>query len=181
MTATHVNGVAVIIDEPAPSPISRPGADVTFDQIRHLLLADGAETYGCLHCPYVSENISSVRGHLKAHSSKPKGQVRKASKPATPTVKAAPTNPAKATPRRNPAQAARDLASLSLGELVERAQLTEQMRAQRDAAREQAAQAYRSVDDWKQRADDYRLRLEGMKSRAEASDKKLAQIRALVK
>ncbi|MFJ8677358.1 hypothetical protein [Streptomyces sp. NPDC093589] len=181
MTATHVNGVAVLIDEPAPSPISRPGVDVTFDQIRHLLLADGTETYGCVHCPYVADNISSVRAHLKAHSSKPRGQVRKVSKSASSAVAAAPRNRTAATPLRKPAPAARDLSSLSLGELVERAQLTEQMRVQRDAAREEAAQARRSVADWKERADDYRLRFEGMKDRAEAADKKLAQVRALVK
>ncbi|MFB6881266.1 hypothetical protein ACFCY8_10570 [Streptomyces noursei] len=185
MTATHVNGVAVIADEPALSPISRPGINVTFDQIRHLLLADGSETYGCRHCTYVSDNINSIRPHLKAHKAKPKEPVRKVPKPASRTVRAVQPNRTETAPRRKhpgaSAPAEQALASLSLGELVERAQLTEQMRMQRDAAREQAARAHRSAADWKDRADDYRLRYEGMKERADAAEKRIAQIRALVK
>ncbi|MFD3422616.1 hypothetical protein [Streptomyces decoyicus] len=180
MTATHVNGIAVITDEPAPSPISRPGVNVTFEQIRHPLLADGAETYGCLHCSYVSDNINSIRGHLKAHNQKSKEPVRKAPKPTIRTATAPPRNHTEAAPRRKPAPAAKDLASL-VDDLAERAQLTDQMRVERDAARKEAAQAQRSAADWKQRADDYRIRFEGMKNQAEAANRKLARVRALVK
>ncbi|MFI8932604.1 hypothetical protein ACIG3E_33690 [Streptomyces sp. NPDC053474] len=184
MTATHVNGVTVVADEPAPSPISRPGVTVTFEQIRHLLLADGAEVYGCRHCTYTSPNINSIRPHLKAHKpKKPKAAVAKAPKSPAGAVTAPPNRPKLAARRKAPQGPAKDakvLASLSLGELVERAQLTEQMRTQRDQARSAAEQARRRADDWKERADDYRARFEGMKGRAEEAERRLGQVRALV-
>jgi hypothetical protein len=68
MTATHVDGVEVIADEPAQSPItSRDGKPVHFKQIRELLLADGATVYGCVHCDYTSPGIGSIRPHLGKH------------------------------------------------------------------------------------------------------------------
>lgn len=188
MTATHVKGVAVVADEPARSPISRPGVNVVFDQIRHLLLADGSEWYGCVHCDYVSQNPNSIRPHLKAHKPKPAPEVRKPHKPSGPVGRTgtAPANRSKpATRRRQPSRPAppptRDLGSLNLGELVERAQLTEQMRAQRDAARREAADAQALANDWKSRADDWRARFEGMKARMEKAEGTLSRIRAMVK
>lgn len=71
MTATHVNGIAVIADEPAPSQItSRGGEQVYFKQIRSLLLEDGNLTYGCAHCDYTADSPTSVRPHLGKHTTK---------------------------------------------------------------------------------------------------------------
>jgi hypothetical protein len=71
VTATKAFGLEVLADEPTPSPISRPGAPVTWDQTRTLLLEDGSTAYGCAHCDYVSRNVLSIRPHLSRH--KPKG------------------------------------------------------------------------------------------------------------
>lgn len=186
MTATHVNGVAVVADEPAQSPISRPGVNVVFDQIRHLLLADGNEWYGCRHCDYVSQNQNSIRPHLKAHKPKTEPEVRKPHKPSGPAGRTgtAPANradPRRRQPSRSAPAPSRDLGSLNLGELVQRAQLTEQMRAQRDAALRKAEDAQRLADDYKSRADDWRSRFEGMKARMEKAESTLSRVRAMVK
>lgn len=65
--AQHVNGLAVVASEPAPSQLKRDGKPVPFKQILRLLLADGSEVYGCVHCDYTSPNPNSVRPHLNAH------------------------------------------------------------------------------------------------------------------
>ncbi|MEV7887513.1 hypothetical protein ACWD3I_26015 [Streptomyces sp. NPDC002817] len=187
MTATHVNDVAVVADEPAQSPISRPGVNVVFDQIRHLLLADASEWYGCLHCDYVSQNQNSIRPHLKAHKPKPEPEVRKPHKQSGPAGRTGtPANRSEPAHLRRQSSApaspaSRDLGSLNLGELVQRAQLTEQMRAQRDAALRKAEGAQRLADDWKSRADDWRARFEGMKARMEKAEGTLSRVRAMVK
>lgn len=71
MTATHVDGAAVIATEPAQDPKGwkdrRTGEPLRFRQILKLLLDDGREVYGCLHCDYTSPNINSVRPHLNKH------------------------------------------------------------------------------------------------------------------
>lgn len=67
VTATKAFGLEVLADEPTPSPISRPGAPVTWDQTRTLLLEDGSTAYGCAHCDYVSRNVLSIRPHLSRH------------------------------------------------------------------------------------------------------------------
>lgn len=68
MTATHVNGVAVVATEPAVSTWKdRKGNPVQYRQMLRLLLADGTEVYGCLHCDYTHPNLNSVRPHLNAH------------------------------------------------------------------------------------------------------------------
>lgn len=68
MTATHVNGVEVIADEPTTSPITaKDGSPVLWHQTRTLLLADGSTVYGCVHCDYTSPNANSVRPHLNRH------------------------------------------------------------------------------------------------------------------
>ncbi|MET8006290.1 hypothetical protein [Nonomuraea glycinis] len=67
MTATHVNGVAVIADEAAPSPLSRPDRPVSFPQIRRLLLEDDSETYGCALCEHTDPALGKVRYHLRSH------------------------------------------------------------------------------------------------------------------
>jgi hypothetical protein len=65
VTARKAYGLEVLAD--APSPISRPGAPVTWDQTRTLLLEDGSTAYGCAHCDYVSRNVLSIRPHLSKH------------------------------------------------------------------------------------------------------------------
>ncbi|GAA0632486.1 hypothetical protein GCM10010174_61940 [Kutzneria viridogrisea] len=68
MTATHVDGVEVIADEPTRSAFnSRDGEPVYWKQNRTLLLADGRTVYGCLHCDYTSPNVHSIRPHLNRH------------------------------------------------------------------------------------------------------------------
>lgn len=70
MTATSINGVAVIASEPAESKISVSGRPVYFKQIMKLLLEDGTEAYGCAHCDWTANGAPSVRSHLKKHSTK---------------------------------------------------------------------------------------------------------------
>lgn len=68
MTATEVNGQAVIAVEPAMSNWKgRNGEHLQFRQILRLLLADGSEVYGCLHCDYTHASPNSVRPHLNKH------------------------------------------------------------------------------------------------------------------
>ncbi|GAB2964143.1 hypothetical protein [Saccharothrix stipae] len=69
MTATSVNGVNVVMDEPTRSPISdRSGREVVWTQTRTLTLADGTIVYGCAHCDYTSPNRNSIRPHLQKHN-----------------------------------------------------------------------------------------------------------------
>lgn len=69
MTATHVNGVPVIASEPALSTWRnrRTGEPLEYRQMLRLLLEDGSEVYGCLHCDYTHPNLASVRPHLNKH------------------------------------------------------------------------------------------------------------------
>lgn len=69
MTATHVNGVAVVEDQPARASITDFNGDpVHFKQIRELLLADETVVYGCLHCDYTRDKPGQIRSHLKLHA-----------------------------------------------------------------------------------------------------------------
>lgn len=73
MTASTVNGVAVVADEPTRAPINaRGGKAIFWPRVRTLTLADGSTTYGCLHCDYVNANLLSIRPHLKKHANDPK-------------------------------------------------------------------------------------------------------------
>lgn len=68
MTATHVDGVEVVADEPTTAPIkSFAGKPMVWTQTRTLLLADGRTVYGCQHCEYTSPNVLSIRPHLNKH------------------------------------------------------------------------------------------------------------------
>jgi len=68
MTATQVDGVDVVADEPARSPVNdREGNPIYFKQMRELLLSDGRTVYGCIHCDYTAERLSQVRPHLNKH------------------------------------------------------------------------------------------------------------------
>ncbi len=72
MTATIAFGLEVLADEPTPSPISRDGQRIEWEQTRTLLLSDGSTAYGCLHCDYVSRNVLSIRPHLSKHNRRQK-------------------------------------------------------------------------------------------------------------
>jgi hypothetical protein len=68
MTATVVNGLEVLADEPTEAPMrSRAGTPVMWQQTRTLLLEDGSTVYGCVHCDYTNENVNSIRPHLNKH------------------------------------------------------------------------------------------------------------------
>lgn len=69
MTATHVDGVAVIAAEPAESTWKHRGTgeNLKYRQMLRLLLEDGREVYGCLHCDYTHPSLNSVRPHLNKH------------------------------------------------------------------------------------------------------------------
>ncbi|TYK47176.1 hypothetical protein [Actinomadura decatromicini] len=68
MTATQVNGLAVMADEPTLSPITGPnGAPIYWRQTRTLLLEDETKVFGCVHCDYTADNPHKVRPHLKVH------------------------------------------------------------------------------------------------------------------
>lgn len=68
MTATKVDGRAVIADEPAASPLRK---GVTFTRIRRLLLDDGSTIHGCSECDYTAEKVGQVRAHLRKHAPRP--------------------------------------------------------------------------------------------------------------
>lgn len=68
MTATQVNGVAVVASEPAEAAISTPEHPVRFKQIVKLLLEDGTEVFGCVHCDYTADSHTRVRPHLGKHA-----------------------------------------------------------------------------------------------------------------
>lgn len=115
MTATQVNGIAVIADEPTLSPISaRNGVPVYWQQTRTLLLEDGTELYGCVHCDYTADSPNKVRPHFNKHRD------RTAAKPASPY-------------------------DLPLSELLARVADMEKLTAERDTWRRRALKAERSL------------------------------------
>lgn len=74
MTATYVDGLAVVSDQPTESGIlDRAKKPVLWQKIRTLTLSDGSVHYGCHACDYTAEKHSSVRPHLNAHR-EPKAQ-----------------------------------------------------------------------------------------------------------
>lgn len=74
MTATEVDGVAVVSDEPQVAPFKdKQGAPIHLPQTRVLTLANGAVVYGCAHCDYTSTNPFSVRPHLNKHAARRNG------------------------------------------------------------------------------------------------------------
>jgi hypothetical protein len=73
MTATEVNGIAVVSDEPRQAPFRDNGGNTVYQpQTRVLTLADGSVVYGCQHCDYTSANPNSIRPHLGRHSGRPR-------------------------------------------------------------------------------------------------------------
>lgn len=68
MTASEVGGHAVIAVEPAKSNWKgRDGEPLEYRQMLRLLLDDGTELFGCLHCNYTHPSLHSVRPHLNKH------------------------------------------------------------------------------------------------------------------
>ncbi|KAB2344833.1 hypothetical protein [Actinomadura rudentiformis] len=63
-----IDGLRVIENEPAVSPLSKPGKPVYFQQIRELLLEDGSARFRCVHCPETSERLGKIRRHLSTHA-----------------------------------------------------------------------------------------------------------------
>jgi hypothetical protein len=190
MTAKSVNGIRVLDHVDAHSPLSKNSSrPIKYRQIRHLLLENGEEWYGCLHCAYASTNFFSIRPHLKKHNK------HTATQPALTEPKAAPkpmpkakTSAAATQPAAKPVVAHiggkpvdRSLASLNLGQLVEQAQLTDQMRLQAAVAREERDLARKEAADWKDRAADFRHQKDGWKDRAEKAEQRLIAIQQAIK
>lgn len=127
MTATHVDGVPVVADEPATAHAgmaTRDGQPVRWRQIRHLLLEDGSEAYGCLHCTYTSRKLLSIRPHLNKH---------RELKPAAPPT-AAPAAPA----------------VLDLRDLVSRLDAADRLATELDVWKTRALRAERELDRLRQ-------------------------------
>ncbi|SFO60597.1 C2H2-type zinc finger protein [Amycolatopsis rubida] len=119
MTATEVGGVAVVSDEPTRAPFDAPGGKAVFwQQIRTLTLADGTTAFGCVHCDYTSANRNSIRPHLHRHNGKRRGAAR--------TVKTA-------------------ASSLSLADLIEKAEQIDALAADRDAWKARAREAEKKL------------------------------------
>ncbi|WP_327258262.1 hypothetical protein [Streptomyces sp. NBC_01244] len=151
MTATTINGVQVLESEAIEAPISTPDRRVYFKQIRRLLLADGAEHYGCIHCPFTSPKIGLVRTHLKEHRTRDTTPATPPKSPKPSKAKPSPT-PAKTDPLHVSTISVASLSSLNLGELVERAQATNQAVKQRDLARKERDAAREALTSWMDRA-----------------------------
>lgn len=65
MTATTVNGLAVVDEQPTKAPITTPtGKEIFWEQVRELLLEDTSIAYGCKHCDFTDPAVGKVRGHL---------------------------------------------------------------------------------------------------------------------
>jgi hypothetical protein len=120
VTATVVDGVEVIADEPTEAPMrDRSGKPVVWQQTRTLLLENGSTVYGCVHCDYTSENPRSIRPHLNKH---------RGEQPAT-----------------GRAVALGDLAGVTLAEVLVRLVEHDQVAAERDDWKARATRAERSL------------------------------------
>lgn len=118
MTATHVDGVAVIADEPAQSKIrDAAGQPVTYKRIRRLLPADERIVYGCLLCEFTSPTAERVRPHMNKHRDPD-------------------------SPKR---QRAKALLDMSLTELAGKIAQLEALTAERDAWKARALKAEKSL------------------------------------
>ncbi|WP_103339887.1 C2H2-type zinc finger protein [Amycolatopsis sp. CA-126428] len=120
MTATEVDGVAVVSDEPREAPFRDNGGNTIYQpQTRVLTLANGTVVYGCQHCDYTSPNPNSIRPHLGKHT----GRTRKST--ATPS--------------------ARDSLNLPLAELMARLDTLTAVTEDRDAWRTRALKAEKKL------------------------------------
>ncbi|MBO2464476.1 hypothetical protein [Actinomadura violacea] len=62
-----IDGLAVVADEAALSPLSKPGKPIIFHRIRELLLEDGTVRYRCIECAETSRQLGKIRYHLRTH------------------------------------------------------------------------------------------------------------------
>ncbi|WP_370944051.1 hypothetical protein AB5J62_33760 [Amycolatopsis sp. cg5] len=117
MTATEVDGLAVVADEPRPAPFKDKGGNPIYQpQTRVLTLADGSVVYGCAHCDYTNRNPNSIRPHLSRHNS-----------------------------RRKTNGSAPGALSLPLAELMERLEKLDEITEDRDAWKSRALRAERRL------------------------------------
>lgn len=130
MTATVVDGKAVVATEPAISPLSTDEKPVHFKQFVRLLLDDESEVYGCVHCDFTDAAWTRVRSHLGIH-----GNGRRSGRP-----------------RKEPVLADSEVLALTLGELIERAR-------QAEHRIDVVLQLQEDRDRWKARAKDAERRL----------------------
>lgn len=146
--ARYIDGVEVIVDEPTPAPFR--STTVLHPQTRTLLLADGREVFACAHCDYWSENVRSIRPHLKVHSTPkpdPVPEQEEATVPtvpapaaAEPTMRIVPTG-TKGAPRVLSALPPAAIANLTLAELADRIAHVGEVEADRDQWRKRATDA----------------------------------------
>ncbi|MEU3904192.1 hypothetical protein AB0F20_10270 [Streptomyces goshikiensis] len=152
VTATTVNGIRILASEAVEAPISTPGKPVYYKQTRRLLLANDTQLYGCVHCDFADPRIGTVRIHLKQHRSA-----------ATPPAAAPRSAPARAAakkavgPTTTPAPEDTGLqdgllASLTLGQLIKRAQAANEVIKERDLARKERDAAREELTEWMNRA-----------------------------
>jgi hypothetical protein len=77
VTATHVNGLAVVENEPTVTNLkSNDGKTVYQHQTRTLLLEDSSIVYGCVHCDFTAPKVGQVRSHLGTHAARSSGRPR---------------------------------------------------------------------------------------------------------
>ncbi|MEV6956573.1 hypothetical protein [Streptomyces sp. NPDC051183] len=151
MTATTVNGIKVLESERIEAPISTSTNPIYFKQARRLLLADETELYGCIHCDFADTRIGVVRTHLKTH------RPTKAPAPQAPSKKPTRASAKKTTAPATPDRPAPEsltpasLASLNLGQLVERAQAVTKTTKERDLARKERDAAREELTTWMDR------------------------------
>jgi hypothetical protein len=118
MTATEVNGLAVVTDEPHQAAFTdKAGNPVLQRQTRVLTLEDNTVVYGCAHCDYTSRNPNSIRPHLGKHNAR----------------------------RRNTAQAALTGREMSLADVLERLATVDALTSDRDKWRARAMKAERRL------------------------------------
>ena len=81
MTATFVNGLEVVADDPVLSPLSTPENPIFYKRIRLLLLSDGTTVYGCTECDVTGTSMPHVRSHLRVHNEPKPHRAPKSSAP----------------------------------------------------------------------------------------------------
>jgi hypothetical protein len=135
MTATTVDGRAVIATEKVETGLSKPGKPVYFTRILRLLLDDGSDVHGCTECDFTAPEWTSVRPHLGSHNGSYNGGRARKQKTAPPA----------------------DVMALSLAELVDRA-----LRA--DVQFDVVMKIQEDRDHWKTRAKDAEKRLSTLRN-----------------
>ncbi|MFF9785651.1 hypothetical protein [Streptomyces nigrescens] len=122
-----INGLKVIEWEYAETPRSTPTKPRHYEEVIKVLLEDSSVVYACIWqgCEFTRPSASGVWPHLKVHRPKEK-------KPTAPT--------------------AVDVSDMTVSEVLERAQLSEQYRTERDAALNSLDKVTKELAAWKPRA-----------------------------